>query len=223
MRRFVEVLEKEFGISATPRMRRGIDINAGCGQLTASVKKKEGVNEMLELSRTKGLPAVGVYEDEGRRDDAAEDDDSDSSPGTMADFTIDRASVNLDDEEASASAVDPTFDDEFELAEVERLLALVEGTSISPISSPLRSKSPEETASVALELASTVRTSTITDEGAMRKAQRRRKKLQKHLKAIDKLRDIEAAGTALNQEQLDKVAKEKEWIVELESVEHNLM
>ncbi|EED91627.1 predicted protein, partial [Thalassiosira pseudonana CCMP1335] len=34
--RFVEVLEKEFGISATPRMRRGIDIDAGCGQLKAS-------------------------------------------------------------------------------------------------------------------------------------------------------------------------------------------
>ena len=31
----------EYGISATPRTRRGIDIDAGCGQLTQELKKKE--------------------------------------------------------------------------------------------------------------------------------------------------------------------------------------
>ena len=41
--------------------------------------------------------------------------------------------------------------------------------------------------------------------------------------AIQKLKDMETAGKVLNQEQLEKVAKEKEWNIELESVEHNLM
>ena len=41
---FVRVLDEEFGIKATPRVRRGIDINAGCGQLKAAVetKREEG-------------------------------------------------------------------------------------------------------------------------------------------------------------------------------------
>jgi len=46
---FVRVLEKEFGISATPRVRRGIDIEAGCGQLKAAVKKKEERKQRLEV------------------------------------------------------------------------------------------------------------------------------------------------------------------------------
>ena len=34
---------------------------------------------------------------------------------------------------------------------------------------------------------------------------------------------MESAGKVLNQEQLDKVAKQEKWSIELESVEHNLM
>jgi len=47
---FVRVLGVEFGISATPRVRRGIDIEAGCGQLKAVVKKKEE-REKLKAER----------------------------------------------------------------------------------------------------------------------------------------------------------------------------
>ena len=36
---FCRTLQDEFRISATPRVRRGIDIDAGCGQLTTAVKK----------------------------------------------------------------------------------------------------------------------------------------------------------------------------------------
>lgn len=35
---FCRTLEDEFGISATPRVRRGIDIDAGCGQLTTALE-----------------------------------------------------------------------------------------------------------------------------------------------------------------------------------------
>lgn len=37
---FVEILREQFGIVATPRVRRGIDIDAGCGQLKSQVMKR---------------------------------------------------------------------------------------------------------------------------------------------------------------------------------------
>mmetsp|Transcript_25146 Transcript_25146/g.52576 ORF Transcript_25146/g.52576 Transcript_25146/m.52576 type:complete len:628 (+) Transcript_25146:162-2045(+) len=218
---FVDVLEREFGVSATPRMRRGIDIDAGCGQLKSAVKKKEDANKMLELPGNSGLPMVGVYEDEeGSDNDAVEVQDL--SHGSVVDFFINDDFINLDDEEDAEDYIDPTFEDEFEMAEVERLLALVKGTSLGPISSPPDTAS-SEMESAPSEPSSKIKTSTITDEDALRKAKRRRKKLLKQLKAIQKLRDMETAGKVLNEEQLEKVAKENEWTTELESVEHNLM
>ena len=38
---FCNCLINEFQIQTTPRVRRGIDINAGCGQLKAKIQKKE--------------------------------------------------------------------------------------------------------------------------------------------------------------------------------------
>ncbi|MFN8374547.1 MAG: 23S rRNA (adenine(2503)-C(2))-methyltransferase RlmN [Anaerolineae bacterium] len=46
---FVAILES-YGIPATVRVRRGIDINAGCGQLKASVLKKERKNPIVETT-----------------------------------------------------------------------------------------------------------------------------------------------------------------------------
>ncbi|CBJ28680.1 conserved unknown protein [Ectocarpus siliculosus] len=43
---FVEVLAKN-GVPATPRIRRGIDIDAGCGQLTAKVSQDEVLGKGL--------------------------------------------------------------------------------------------------------------------------------------------------------------------------------
>lgn len=39
--RFINTLEKEFGIACSPRVRRGIDIDAGCGQLRSKVNKEQ--------------------------------------------------------------------------------------------------------------------------------------------------------------------------------------
>jgi 23S rRNA (adenine2503-C2)-methyltransferase len=47
-RRFVEILG-EYGISATIRLRRGIEINAGCGQLRRS-----------QLAGTKARPSIAA-------------------------------------------------------------------------------------------------------------------------------------------------------------------
>jgi hypothetical protein len=38
---FIAVLDKEFGVPATARVKRGIDIDAGCGQLTQRRKKAD--------------------------------------------------------------------------------------------------------------------------------------------------------------------------------------
>jgi 23S rRNA (adenine2503-C2)-methyltransferase len=40
IKQFVAILES-YGIAATVRVRRGIDIDAGCGQLKAAVLKRE--------------------------------------------------------------------------------------------------------------------------------------------------------------------------------------
>eukprot|EP00578_Thalassiosira_sp_NH16_P013321 CAMPEP_0181104104 /NCGR_PEP_ID=MMETSP1071-20121207/15239_1 /TAXON_ID=35127 /ORGANISM="Thalassiosira sp., Strain NH16" /LENGTH=613 /DNA_ID=CAMNT_0023187259 /DNA_START=38 /DNA_END=1879 /DNA_ORIENTATION=- len=223
VQRFVDVLEKEFGISATPRMRRGIDINAGCGQLQASVKKKEdALQKMMILPETGNLPSVGVYEDdEGEVYD--EGSVQELSHGSVVDFAIEDGFINLDDGEDEFN--DPTFEDDFELAEADRLVALVKGSTLQQPFSPSEIKSSKYSECVPSDLSPEHKTksTTITDEDALRKAKRRRKKLLKQLQAIEKLKGMEAAGKVLNGEQLEKVAKEKEWTIELESVEHNLM
>jgi len=45
--RFIEILA-EYGVTATPRTRRGIDIDAGCGQLKADLLRKKKL--MVEMS-----------------------------------------------------------------------------------------------------------------------------------------------------------------------------
>ena len=236
---FVNVLEKEFGISATPRMRRGIDINAGCGQLTASVKKKDDVRTMSMVPENGSLPMVGVYEDDDEgvgifHDGNSHVDDErhhvggelqDLSHGSVVDFSIDDEFINLDEDMDAEHFVDPTFEDEHELAEAERLIALVKGltlqqTPFTPSASSGTDTSPPE---LSVESKVVVKSTTITDEDAIRTAKRRRKKLLKQLDSIQLLKDMEAAGKVLNQEQLDKISMEKQWSNEFESVEHNLM
>jgi len=234
VKQFVDVLEREFGISATPRMRRGIDIDAGCGQLKAAVKKKEDLLQQAILIPENGsLPIVGVYEDEEQVEEEVVETSSgsetvDLTHGSVVDFSIDEGFINLDEEGDSDDFIDPTFQDEFELEEAERLISLVKGITLQPLTPTIQeavSSSSSVSVEDEIEDTSPVKgpTTKITDEEAIRKAKRRRKKLLKQLKAIDKLKDMESAGKVLNQEQLDKVAKEEEWSIELESVEHNLM
>lgn len=215
--KFVEVLEKEFGISATPRMRRGIDIDAGCGQLKAANEKKKekeiaAAAELSKFIEPSGIPIVGVYEDEIDCDD--DHDEPKLQHGSVVQFSIDDSAVDLDDEDSANDFIDPTYDDDFEIAEADRLIALIKGTSLSrPETAPPINPLPQEN----------VKSTTIIDEDNIRDAKKRRKKLLKNLKAIKKLKEMEANGKVLNTEQLEKIAREKEWTMELESVEHNLM
>jgi len=229
--KFVDVLEREFGISATPRMRRGIDIDAGCGQLTAANEKKKekeaaaAVAELSKFAEPAGLPMVGVYEDDESDDyndssDETEPDFKESSNepdlrhGSVVQFSIDDLAVDLDDEDGADDFIDPTYDDDFEIAEAERLIALIKGVSLQPVQTDV---APVDS------LPQEVKSTSIIDEDNIRDAKKRRKKLLKNLKAINKLKDMQSNGKVLNEEQLEKVSKEKEWTLELESVEHNLM
>jgi 23S rRNA (adenine2503-C2)-methyltransferase len=103
---FVNTLEKEFGIACTPRVRRGIDIDAGCGQLKSKVLEKESREDRLE--------AVVM-------DDAT----SESKMMIGKEFTLDSA-INIEEEDFE----DPEFEDESSKAETARLLNLVKATTI---------------------------------------------------------------------------------------------
>jgi adenine C2-methylase RlmN of 23S rRNA A2503 and tRNA A37 len=233
---FVSTLDKEFGLKATPRVRRGIDIDAGCGQLKAAVKKKEekeaqkaiadaglesSIKELKSFIDQESLqhqqtPIVGVYED----DDIDETESlsvlySDQvhrrnqlKHGSVVDFEMHDV-VDLDDEEA-IEFEDEEFDSDLDKNEAARLIQLVQASFPKP------EKKEEEMSILSGP------TTTIVNEEFVREAKKKRKKILKNLKAIDKLKELEKNGTVLNDEQKVKIRKEEEWRIELESVEHNL-
>ena len=251
---FVNVLEKEFGITATPRMRRGIDIDAGCGQLKAAVKKKEdkeatekrqlvggepsALDELKAFAQVSEVPAetmsmAGVWEDVD--EDVDDTIESVSLPvlvvpaaseislesmytehirksnslanGSIVEFELLNA-VNLDDEDADEFE-DETYENDLDKREAERLISLVK------ISFPQVSGDEMESPLVGP-------TTTIMDEDSVNSARKRRKKILKNLKAINNLKKMVAYGKEMNEDQKEKIGREKELQLELESVEHNL-
>ena len=212
MEGFVNVLEKEFGISATPRMRRGIDIEAGCGQLKAVVEKKK---KDMDITDTATVEMTQEFQDavESTKtnefsvdidfDAIASKNDGDFAP---VEFLLSGEALDLD--EVEGEVIDESYDTE----EANRLISLVQ-------SSFQANQKPDIEPSIDSVLEMTTK---ITDEEDARKASRRRKKLKKQLKAIDKLKDMQKNGKVLNGEQRAKVAKEQVWIGEIESITHNL-
>ena len=242
---FVKVLESEFSISATPRMRRGIDIDAGCGQLNATIKKRED-KKTAELSAAATVVDVEVpvastmpegddcIDDDQPTDDVVEDStvrsvidigtaddeiyDAEAANNAfvnkelaLVDFMICEDALDLDEIE------EEVIDDDFDPNEADRLIAMVQSSFRRPASAVT------DTDADATNRANNVKTTKITDEDDLRKATRKRKKLLKNLKAIEKLKDLEINGkVVLNEEQKAKIAKEPAWIAEVESIEHNL-
>jgi hypothetical protein len=120
---FIEILEKEFGISTTPRVRRGIDINAGCGQLKSKIQKKEQEEQEVVDSDLKSFldvtkpPMIGVYQDEQPH-----------MTKEVVEFQVDAGAVDFDSDEYE----DPEFENEWEHQEAARLISLVERSFPSP-------------------------------------------------------------------------------------------
>ena len=250
---FVKVLDSEFGISATPRMRRGIDIDAGCGQLKATVKKREEKKRaeleaaaatatttietttpeedhfrkeqpssaVKESIATPDIEVVGVADDEIYDAEAANNAFISKEMG-LVDFIIHEDALDLDESE------EEVIDDDFDPQEAERLITMVQSSFLKPGVENV-APAPASTSTTATDVGvprggqpDDVKTTKITDEDDVRKATRKRKKLLKNLKAIEKLKDMENNGKVLNDEQKAKVAKESAWVAQIESIEHNL-
>ena len=212
MEGFVNVLEKEFGISATPRMRRGIDIEAGCGQLKAVVEKKKKDMDITDAATVEMTQEFQDAVESTKTNEFSVDIDFDAiaskNDGDFApvEFLVSGEALDLD--EVEGEVIDESYDTE----EANRLISLVQ-------SSFQANQKPDIEPSIDSVLEMTTK---ITDEEDARKASRRRKKLKKQLKAIDKLKDMQKNGKVLNGEQRAKVAKEQVWIGEIESITHNL-
>ena len=136
---------------------------------------------------------------------------SSSNVKQIVEFAVDEAAVDFESDEYE----DPEFENDFEKEEAARLIRLVQ-TSYSSSAPDATISSPDATKTT------TITTTSIVNDEAIRQAKRRRKKLLKNLKAIGKLKEMQEGGKALSQEQLAKVAREDEWKAELESVQHNL-
>jgi 23S rRNA (adenine2503-C2)-methyltransferase len=285
---FTNILKNEFGISATPRVRRGIDIDAGCGQLKSAVEKKkkqddlqleEAESEVEEVEAVAEVEAQAVAEAQITTDTVILDnnvnvaDESESETrteledmlydfshelkstttqdehvdeqnkneeidiGTVAasihhdpsatnaipthhSFVVDEHALNFDwDEEDDFE--DEVWDSQEDKAEISRLMSFVQSKAPPSITLEISDgDSPATTPTIKV-----VKTTSIVDEDVVRDAKKRRKKLLKHLKMIDKLKsmkDAEGEQFQLNAEQILKVSKEEEFRTELESVEHNM-
>ena len=260
---FCDCLKNEFGISATPRVRRGIDIDAGCGQLKAKIQKREQKKEQQQQHETVAVgvdtatladfipepsslsTVIGVYDDYGNDND---DDDEEQQqlqqplplptnqkihqPKQVVEFTLadDAVDFEFDDFE------NPEYEaDSHDMAEALRLVAMVEkgafATATSTTTSAATTPSTSSSSTVGVKVvdddsSSPVKgpTTTIVDADAVRDAKKKRKKLLRNLKQIQKLKDMKASGalTALSKEQLEKIGKEEAWRNEVEDLEHNL-
>ena len=195
--------------------------------MTTSVKKRED-SELLKMSTAPSLPSIGVYEDEESYDIVSSSTlggKQSLDKGSVVEFTIVDGAVDLDDEHHVEDFIDPVYESDFDVSEADRLITLVKGTTLDQdITEADRLIAiVEQNAPDVQSNGAQIKSTTITDDNAVREAKRRRKKLLKNLKAIGKLREFEAAGEVLNNEQREKVTRESEWLVELESLEHNLM
>jgi hypothetical protein len=128
--------------------------------------------------------------------------------GSIVDFTMHDA-VDLDTEE---DFEDEAYEHDLDIQEAERLINLVKMAS-HDLQAPTDSECLPPVVGT---------TTSILDEEAIIKSKKRRKKILKNLKSISKLKEMLENGTKLNNEQLEKISKEREYQLELESVEHNL-
>jgi 23S rRNA (adenine2503-C2)-methyltransferase len=108
---FCAILEKNYRVACTPRVRRGIDIDAGCGQLTAVLEKKKKTTQEQQIA-------------------THDDDDEEVVPIEQeqdVSFAISENVVELSDEE-------DWEDYEYSLGEkdeVARLLSMVKDTVVT--------------------------------------------------------------------------------------------
>lgn len=122
MNAFCAILEVRYGVPCTPRVRRGIDINAGCGQLKAEVEKKQRESPRLAQAEKNTQTEEGGLL-------ASKTDLVDNSIEVEQHFQfVDEFAIEMSDEE---DWEDYEYHSEGELAEANRLIDLVKGTTIT--------------------------------------------------------------------------------------------
>ena len=128
---FCQTLINDFGISCTPRVRRGIDIDAGCGQLTTKYRESQNEQQKQQLTVNElhdfipQNPVVGVYDD---NDDTVSDDDREEYNDALS------MTVDLDDYDSPINnemTIELSNDDSVDASETNRLISLVQGTTIN--------------------------------------------------------------------------------------------
>ena len=154
---FASILEDKYGVACTPRVRRGIDINAGCGQLKAEVEKRNRIkqgaaNSSSSTSAKKdqpefadflpkdavstttvgapSAPMIGVYADEEEDAEVGQED-------MMAeDFLITDESIDFDQDDDWEDSLYTSME---EKDEAQRLMSLVQNTVITDANAVIRS------------------------------------------------------------------------------------
>jgi 23S rRNA (adenine2503-C2)-methyltransferase len=237
---FCSVLMDEYRITCTPRVRRGIDIDAGCGQLKAKLQRLDSkednpiVSVPMMTSRTQSS-SVGVYEDEDDDKNPSDNDmnnnynkDSNleniqssatnSLKSSIVEFTVEPDAINMDMDDYE----DPEFQSEWELSEVDRWINLVQQQATPVEATTTTTRIPTTTTTIS-ELPNQ-KTTTITNEDAIREARKRRKQILKQLKIVTRLgtKKRNDPDYIWNEEETLILAQAKEWQAELESLEHNL-
>lgn len=113
---FCQTLEQEFKVKATPRMRRGIDIDAGCGQLKSKVEKK------LSAEKEELLQFASSSSDSAKKTNETIQD----NPSNVVRFVVDHDAVDFDEDDFD----DPEYSTDVDKQEAERLINLVKGSTI---------------------------------------------------------------------------------------------
>jgi hypothetical protein len=116
---FCQTVEQEFKVRATPRMRRGIDIDAGCGQLKSKVEKRQSaeLRELLEFA----TPSTDTTKEK-----TVETIHKNNSPSNVVSFVIDEDAVDVDEDDFD----DPEYSSDIDQQEAQRLINLVKDSTI---------------------------------------------------------------------------------------------
>jgi hypothetical protein len=139
---FINILEDQYGVACTPRVRRGIDINAGCGQLKAEVEKRQREQQPPKEEVEKEEPSTTTTQlefilDESKKEEKEEPtttqlefvlDEEDPTSTTQLEFSLDEASVTMSDEE---DWEDYEYQSSEEKDEVNRFVSLVKDSVIT--------------------------------------------------------------------------------------------
>jgi len=147
---FCQVLEDRYSVTCTPRVRRGIDINAGCGQLKSEIEKREQESQRKTSEMTMAAATTTVLDmadsDEPTSFSITWDDEKVNPSLQVLDYqlTDSTSTIFIDDE---ADWDDYEYETDEELSEADRLIALVKGTTITSESAVVGRSSAKATTS----------------------------------------------------------------------------